>query len=81
VAAVVGTASMISVLVTDSGSANYEHNAEYFGAINEWAAEHCESYRGYHVQDVADVSLVWDEIAEYLFESEVDEVLFRLKWL
>ena len=72
---------MISVLVTDSGSANYEHNAEYFGAINEWAADHCASYRGYSVQDVADVSLVWDEIAEYLFDSEADELLFRLKWL
>ena len=72
---------MISVLVTDSGSANYEHNAEYFGAINEWAADHCASYRGYRVQDVSDASLVWDEIAEYLFDSEADEVLFRLKWL
>jgi hypothetical protein len=72
---------MISVLVTDSGSANYEHNAEYFGAINEWAADHCESYRGYRVQDVSDASYQWDEIAEYLFDSEADEVLFRLKWL
>ena len=78
---VVSTVSMISVLVTDSGSANYDHNAEYFGTINEWAAEHCASYRGYRVQDVSDASLVWDEIAEYLFESEADELLFRLKWL
>ena len=72
---------MISVLVTDTRSGGYEQNTEYFGAINEWAADHCESYRGYRVQDVSDASLVWDEIAEYLFESEVDEVLFRLKWL
>jgi hypothetical protein len=72
---------MISVLVTDSGSANYEHNTEYFGAINEWAADHCASYRGYRVQDVSDASIAWDEIAEYLFESEADELLFRLKWL
>jgi hypothetical protein len=72
---------MISVLVTDSGSANYEHNTEYFGAINEWAADHCASYRGYRVQDVSDASISWDEIAEYLFESEADELLFRLKWL
>ena len=72
---------MISVLVTDTRSADYEHNAEYFGAINEWAAEHCSSYRGYHVQDVSDTSYQWDEIAEYLFESQADELLFRLKWL
>ena len=71
---------VISVLVNDSGSASYEHNAEYFGTINEWAAEHCSSYRGYRVQDVSDVSYQWDEIAEYLFESEADELLFRLKW-
>jgi hypothetical protein len=81
VAPVVSTAGMISVLVSDSGSANYEHNTEYFGAINEWAADHCASYRGYRVQDVSDASIAWDEIAEYLFESEADELLFRLKWL
>jgi hypothetical protein len=78
---VVSTTNMISVLVTDSGNANYEHNTEYFGAINEWAADHCASYRGYRVQDVSDASIAWDEIAEYLFESESDELLFRLKWL
>ena len=72
---------MISVLVNDGASGGYEHNAEYFGAISEWAAEHCESYRGYRVQDVSDASYQWDEIAEYLFESEADELLFRLKWL
>lgn len=72
---------MITVLVTDSSSGSYEKNAEYFGAINEWAAEHCESYCGYRVQDVSDVSYQWDEIAEYLFESTADELLFRLKWV
>ena len=72
---------MISVLVTDTRSGGYEHNTEYFGAINEWAVEYCESYRGYRVQDVSDASYLWDEIAEYLFDSEADELLFRLKWL
>jgi hypothetical protein len=33
------------------------------------------------VQDVSDASYQWDEIAEYLFESQTDELLFRLKWL
>jgi hypothetical protein len=72
---------MISVLVNDSSSGGYEKNAEYFGAINEWAAAHCTSYRGYHVHDVTVASYQWDESAEYLFECQADELLFRLKWL
>lgn len=71
---------MVEVLVTDEKSGGYEFNEAYFAEINEWAVEHCLSYTGYHVQDVSDASLFWDEIAAYHFIDEADAMLFRLKW-
>lgn len=68
------------VLVTDEGSAGYDHNRRYFSMIESWAQTHCESYLHMHVQDVSDVSYQWDEIAEYCFEEEKDAVWFKLKW-
>jgi hypothetical protein len=71
---------MNEVLITDSESGGYEFNEAYFGAIDRWATENCNSYRGYHVQDVSDFSLLWDEIAAYQFEDDKDAVLFTLRW-
>jgi capsule polysaccharide export protein KpsC/LpsZ len=72
---------VIELLVTDEKSPNYEQNRRYFFAIHFWAKEHCKSYLDFHIQDVSDVSLQWDEIACYKMTDEADATLFRLKWL
>ncbi len=72
---------MIEVLVTDEKSPNYDSNKKYFFDIHFWAQDHCSSYVDFHIQDVSDVSLLWDEIAAYHFNNEADATLFRLKWL
>ena len=72
---------MIEVLINDSKSGSYEKNASYFAKIDSWAKEYCSGYRGYHVQDVSDVSYQWDEIASYVFEDEKSANWFKLKWL
>jgi hypothetical protein len=71
---------MNEVLITDSESGGYEFNEAFFGAMDLWATEYCGSYKGYHVQDVSDFSLLWDEIAAYRFEDDRDTVLFTLRW-
>lgn len=71
---------MVDVLITDKGSPDYYHNAEYFGRIDAWAQKYCPSYTGYHVQDVSDVSYQWDEIACYEFRDEKCANWFKLKW-
>lgn len=71
----------LTVIVNDENSGGYEFNEAYFATIDAWARAHCASYQGYHVQDVQDVSLLWDDLAQYRFGNEQDLVLFRLKWL
>jgi hypothetical protein len=71
---------MIEILVNDSKSGGYEKNAAYFADIDEWARLYCTGYVGYHVQDVSDVSYIWDEIACYKFKDERSANWFRLRW-
>lgn len=71
---------MIEILVNDSKSGGYEKNSAYFAEIDAWAKEFCSGYLGYHVQDVSDVSLQWDEIAAYMFDDEKGANWFKLKW-
>lgn len=71
---------MESVLITDEKAGGYHGNTLYFAVIDAWARKHCSSYQGCEVQDVSDVSLMWDEIAEYKFGQEADATLFKLKW-
>ena len=72
---------MVNVLISDRLSAGYEKNAEYFANIDRWAQETlCSKYLGYHVQDVSDVSLIYDEIACYIFVDDASANWFKLKW-
>jgi hypothetical protein len=48
--------------------------------MDAWAQEHCASYVGYIVVDVADVSAFWDEIGEYEFRDPKDAMAFTLKF-
>ena len=72
---------VFQVLITDENSNGYDYNEEYFNGIDAWARAHCVSYIGFEVVDVQDISSSsWDEIAEYRFNNEQDELVFRLKW-
>ena len=70
---------MIEVYLNDSNM-SYDFAEQHFWNANLWALEHCSSYRGHNVQDVSDVSYIYDNVALYLFEDEQDALLFRLKW-
>jgi hypothetical protein len=71
---------MIEILINDSKSGGFDYNAAYFAEIDAWAKQYCAGYIGYHVQDVSDVSLIWDEIAAFTFSDEQSANWFTLKW-
>ncbi len=68
------------VYVNDIGSAGYEFNHPYFEEMADWAKEHCQSFKSFEITDVSDVSLIYDEIAEFVFGDEQDVLMFKLKW-
>ena len=52
----------------------------HFNEAATWAKEHCKSYIGHYIQDVSDVSYVYDHIAEYKFSDPKEAVWFELRW-
>jgi hypothetical protein len=68
------------VHIADPAPNGYDYNQAFYDAMDAWAQAHCESYLGYEVVDVADVSANWDEIGEYQFQEEADALAFTLKW-
>ena len=52
----------------------------YFVDADLWAKNQCQSYIGFHVQDVSDVSYIYDNVAEYRFNDPKDAMWFELKW-
>jgi hypothetical protein len=70
---------MIEVYLNDS-KMDYDTAEQYFWNANIWALEYCPSYKGHNIQDVSDVSYVYDNIALYLFSDEKDALIFQLKW-
>lgn len=59
---------------------SYEKAQIYFVDADLWAKGQCQSYIGFHVQDVSDVSYVYDQVAEYRFKDPKDAMWFELKW-
>lgn len=70
---------MTEVYLTDQ-KLDYYLAQEKFQQAGEWAKEFCASFLGYRVQDVSDVSYLYDQVALYRFDEERDAVFFRLKW-
>lgn len=70
---------MKTVYLNDS-KISYEQAQIYFADANRWAKGQCQSYIGFHVQDVSDVSYVYDHVAEYRFKDPKDAMWFELKW-
>jgi hypothetical protein len=58
----------------------YEQAEAYFKSAADWAHRQCQSFIGYHVQDVSDFSLINDFVAEYRFKDPKDAVVFELKY-
>lgn len=70
--------AMTDVWLNDSG--HVIGGLKMFAQADQWAQEHCQSYRGYEVTDVSDVSLVYDNVASYSFGNEQDALIFMLRW-
>ena len=66
--------------VNDIGSPSYDFNRVYFEDMAEWAKEHCRSFKSFEIADVSDVSILYDEVAEFCFEDEQDLLMFKLKY-
>jgi hypothetical protein len=58
----------------------YEHAEEYFNSAADWAKKYCQSFIGYHIQDVSDVSLTNDFVASYTFKDSKDAMWFEMKY-
>ena len=70
---------MSTVTLYDTGM-DYLQSREYFETAADWARQYCKSYARYIIVDLSDFSLTHDQAAEYLFEDEADELIFRLRW-
>lgn len=59
---------------------DYDQAEQYFADADQWAKNQCASYLGFDVQDVSDVSYVYDQVAVYVFGSQEDLFMFKLKY-
>lgn len=71
---------MIKVVYLNDAKIDYEKAQAYFTDADFWARNQCQSYIGFHVQDVSDVSYIYDHVAEYRFNDPKDAVMFELRW-
>lgn len=58
----------------------YEKADAYFKEAADWARKQCSSFVDYHVQDVSDVSYVYDNVAQYGFNDPKDALWFELRY-
>jgi hypothetical protein len=70
---------MKTVYLTDE-KIPYEQAEEHFNTAADWAKTQCSSFIDYDVQDVSDVSYVYDHVAQYRFNDSKDAMWFELKW-
>ncbi len=70
---------MLVVYLTDS-KIPYEQAEQHFNEAADWARRQCSSFINHHVQDVSDVSYIYDHVAEYKFNDPKDALMFQLKW-
>jgi hypothetical protein len=64
----------------DDRNQDYDQAYERFIDAGSWAQDHCESFVSYEVVDVSDHTILYDQVAEYVFRDERDAVAFTLKW-
>lgn len=71
---------VLKVVYLNDSNIEYHKAEQYFAEAAAWASRQCSSYVDYHVQDVSDVSYVYDHVAQYGFTDPKDALLFELKW-
>ena len=71
---------VLKVVYLDDSNIGYEEAENFFKEAAEWARRQCSSFVDYHVQDVSDVSYLYDYVAEYGFNDPKDALLFEIKW-
>jgi uncharacterized protein with NAD-binding domain and iron-sulfur cluster len=71
---------MRKVVYLDDAKIPYDLVQLHFQNIADWARTQCPSFVNYDLQDVSDVSLVYDHVASFLFNDPKDALLFELKW-
>ena len=72
---------MPNVLLSDIDyNLNYAEMRLHFMEAAAWASRHCPSFTDFDIVDVADISPIADQIAEYKFTEECDATLFSLRW-
>jgi hypothetical protein len=71
---------MTTVVYLNDAKLSYQEADNYFEEAAAWASQQCFSYIDHHIQDVSDVSYIYDHIAEYRFNDPKDALLFQLKW-
>lgn len=59
---------------------DYLDAREHFECAAEWARSQCPSFISYSVTDVSDTSLIYDQVAEYIFKDVKHAIWFELKW-
>lgn len=70
----------MKVVYLNDSNLDWDLATQYFEDAAKWAQDQCSSFSGHHVQDVSDVSYVYDQVAEYRFADSKDAVWFELKW-
>lgn len=70
---------MIVVYLNDT-KIPYEESEKHFRDAADWAKQQCPTFVDHNVQDVSDVSITNDFIAQYRFKDSKDALLFQLKW-
>lgn len=68
------------VVYLGDSDTTFDQADDYFKRAADWAKQQCPTFVSYHVQDVSDVSIQHDYIAEYRFRDSRDVMLFTLRW-
>ena len=70
----------MKLVYLNDGKLNHETPVKHFHDAADWAKKNCKSFINYHIQDVSDVSVSYDQIAEYKFNDKKDAIWFELRW-
>jgi hypothetical protein len=70
----------MKVVYLNDANIPYKQAEEYFAEAAAWASRQCLSFVDYHVQDVSDVSYIYDNVAQYQFKDSKDALMFELKY-
>lgn len=56
------------------------YDLENAGDLIDWALENCTSFDSTLTTDISDVSLQYDTVYDFFFNSESDAIWFKLRW-